>query len=107
MTQIVRVLYPDSSDSPKYPDPNPGQFGSPITDQILSVLISDLAYSPPLGIFIFSQLVSELGSLCWAWPLGDYKKMSGEPSLERPVIPTSQDDKDKNKHDDGKPENKK
>jgi len=33
--------------------------------------------------------------------------MSGEPSLERPVIPTGQDDKDKNKHDDGKPENEK
>ena len=33
--------------------------------------------------------------------------MSGEHSPERPIIPTGQDDKNRNKHDDGKPENEK
>jgi hypothetical protein len=33
--------------------------------------------------------------------------MSGEHSPERPVNPMGEDDKDKNKNDDGKPENEK
>jgi len=33
--------------------------------------------------------------------------MSGDHSPERPVIPTGDDDKDKNKQDDGKTENEK
>ena len=64
VTRIVQVSHPDSPDSPEYPDPNPGQSGSPIADQFLSVLISDLAYSLPLGIFRSSQLVSEQESPC-------------------------------------------